>query len=338
VGQPLVVEEVPTPRPAHGEVLLRVRACGLCSSDIHIAYEGITPTAFQPIILGHEIGGEIAELGEEVGGWQVGDRVVVSAILSCGQCINCIAGNQQICLQRGIIGIHENGGLAEYAGVPAKNLTRLPDKIPYDQGAILTDAVATPYHAITSRGRLTSGESVAVIGCGGLGIHAIQLAKVFGADTIIAVDVLSLALERAKSLGADFVCRADQEDPVEVIREATKGLGVDLALECVGEQSTIATAVACLKTGGRAVVVGLGADNINTLPPTEFVRREIELRGSYGFTVREISELVQLVDKGELDISGSISRTIALDEINEGLEALYRKIGNPVRIVVSMGS
>jgi threonine dehydrogenase-like Zn-dependent dehydrogenase len=177
-----------------------------------------------------------------------------------------------------------------------------------------------------------------VIGCGGLGIHGVQLAKVFGAGTIIAVDVLSVALERAKSLGADLVCRADQEDPVEVIKKATKGLGVDLALECVGQQSSIAMAVACVRAGGRAVVVGLGADNINTLPPTEFVRREIELKGSYGFTVREIAELVQLVDHGELDISGSISRTIALDEINEGLEALYRKIDNPVRIVVSMGS
>jgi 2-desacetyl-2-hydroxyethyl bacteriochlorophyllide A dehydrogenase len=338
VGQPLVVEEVPLPRPAREEVLLRVKACGLCSSDIHIAYEGITPTAFQPIILGHEISGEITELGEDVEGWEVGDRVVVCAILSCGQCTNCISGNQQICLQRRIIGIHENGGLAEYVSVSAKNLARLPDKIPYDQGAILTDAVATPYHAITSRGRLTPGESVVVIGCGGLGIHAVQLAKVFGADTIIAVDVLSVALERAQSLGADLVCSADQEDHVDVIKKATKGLGVDLALECVGQQGTIATAVACLRAGGRAVVVGLGADNINTLPPTEFVRREIELRGSYGFTVREIEELIQLVDRGELDISGSISRTIALDEINQGLEALDQKIDNPVRIVVGMGS
>ena len=103
VGQPLVVEEIPTPRPARGEVLLRVRACGLCSSDIHIAYEGFTPTAFQPIILGHEFSGEVTELGEDVEGWEVGDRVVVCAIVSCGQCTNCVSGNQQICLQRRII-------------------------------------------------------------------------------------------------------------------------------------------------------------------------------------------------------------------------------------------
>jgi threonine dehydrogenase-like Zn-dependent dehydrogenase len=162
------------------------------------------------------------------------------------------------------------------------------------------------------------------------------LAKIFGAGIIIGIDVLSVARERAKSVGADLVCGADQEYAMEVVKNATGGLGVDLALECVGQQSTIALSVACVRTGGRAVVVGLGADNINTLPPTEFVRREIELRGSYGFTVREIEELIQLVAGGKLDLSVSISRTIALDEINQGLEALHRKIDYPVRIVVNI--
>ena len=336
VGQPLIVEEVQLPRPAREEVLLKVRACGICGSDIHIVYDGVTPTAFQPIILGHEFSGEIAELGEDVEDWEIGDRVVVCAVLSCGQCLNCVSGNQQICLQRRIIGIHENGGLAEYVSVPAKNLARLPDKISYEQGAILTDAVATPYHAITRRGRLVPGENVAVIGCGGLGIHAVQLAKTFGAGMVIGIDVSNLILERAKVRGADLVCRADQEDPVEVIKKATGGLGVDLALECVGQQSTIALSVACVRVGGRAVVVGLGADNITTLPPTEFVRREIELRGSYAFTVREIAELIQLIASGKLDVSASVSRIITLDEINQGLEALYRKTDNFIRIVVSM--
>jgi D-arabinose 1-dehydrogenase-like Zn-dependent alcohol dehydrogenase len=165
-GQPLVVEKVPLPRPSRQEVLLKVRACGICCSDIHIAYEGITPTAFQPIILGHEFSGVVTQLGKDVEGWKIGDRVAACALLSCEKCLNCVSGNQQICLQRRIIGIHEDGGLAEYASVPAKNLAKLPDKIAYEQGAILTDALATPYHAITSGGRLIPGESVAVIGCG----------------------------------------------------------------------------------------------------------------------------------------------------------------------------
>ena len=336
VGEPLIVEEVETPLAERGEVLLKVRACGICGSDIHIAYEGITPVGFRPIILGHEFSGEIAAVGEGVEEWETGDRVAASCIVSCGKCPSCLSGNQQTCLQRRLLGVHLNGGLAEYVAVPAGNLIKLADGISYEEGAILTDAVATPYRAITRRGRLVPGESVAVIGCGGLGIHAVQLARVCGAGLVIGVDVSDMALERAGARGADLVCRSDREDAVAFIQEATGGMGADLTIECVGRQNTIALAVASLKVGGRAVVVGLGADEITTLPPTEFVRREVELRGSYAFTVREIAELVQLVANGRLDISKSVSKRIALEEVNEGLEALHKKIGNPIRIVVTM--
>ncbi len=336
VGQPLVLEEIPSPRPARGEVLLKVKACGICGSDIHIAYEGITPTAFRPIILGHEFSGEVVEAGEEVEGWSVGDRVAASCIVSCGSCLHCLSGHQQICLRRRLLGVHLNGGLAEFVVAPTANLIRLPDKISYEEGAILTDAVATPYHAITRRGHLVPGESVAVIGCGGLGIHAVQLARIFGAGLVIGVDVSDVALGRAKACGADLVCRSDREDPVSFIQKATGGLGADLTIECVGQQKTIATAVASLRAGGRAVVVGLGSEEITTLAPIEFVRREVALLGSYAFTVKEIAELVQLVQNGRMDISESVSRTFALHEINEALEALHKKIDDPIRIVVTM--
>ncbi len=336
VGKPLVVEDISTPSPEKGEILLKVKACGICGSDIHIAYEGITPTGFQPIILGHEFSGEVFEVGEGVEEWTAGDRAVVSCILSCGQCLNCLSGRQQVCLQRRLLGVHLNGGLAEYAVVPAGNLARLPDNIPYEQGAILTDAVATPYHGLTRRGRLMPGETVVVVGCGGLGIHAVQLARILGAGMIVAVDVSEVALERARAQGADLVFRPDQGDAVRFIQDATGGMGADLAIECVGKQKSIALSVACLRVGGRAVVVGLGGEPIITLPPTEFVRREVDLIGAYAFTVREISELIRLVAKGSLDISGSISKRIPLEEINEGLEALYNKVGDPVRIVITM--
>ena len=336
VNHPLVVEEMPSPKPKSEEVLLKVKACGICGSDIHIVYEGITPTAFQPIILGHEFSGQVAEVGEGVTGWRIGDRAAVNCIVSCGACPNCLSGNEQICPQRHLLGIHLNGGLAEYAVVPAGNLARLPEEVPFDQGAILTDAVATPYHALTRRGRLVKGESVAVVGCGGLGLHGVLLAKLLGAGLVIALDTSPIALERAGERGADVVCRTDREDPLEVIRKATGGQGVDLSLECIGLQQTIDLAVRVLKTGGRAVVVGLGSQNMTTLPPTEFVRRELTLLGSYAFTTREIEELIQLVQKGKLDLSSSISKRIPLEEINQGLEELHQKTGYPIRIVVMM--
>ncbi len=336
VGHPLVLEEVPRPQPGPEEVLIRVKSCGICGSDIHIVYEGVTPTAFQPIILGHEFSGEIAEVGAGGAGWSAGDRVAVNCIVSCQTCSNCLSGNEQICLQRRLLGIHLNGGLAEYAVAPARNLARLPDQVPFDQGAVLTDAVATPYHALTRRGKCSPGESVAVLGCGGLGLHAVQLAKLLGAGRVIALDVSEVALERARERGADVVCRPDREDVLEVIQQATGGRGVDLSLECIGLQNTIASAVQVLRIGGRAVIVGLGSENIVTLPPTEFVRRELSLLGSYAFTTREIAELIELVAAGRLDLAASISKRIPLEEINQGLEALHRKIDDPVRIVVMM--
>jgi alcohol dehydrogenase, propanol-preferring len=336
VGQPLLLEEIPRPQPGPEEVLIRVKACGICGSDIHIVYEGVTPTAFQPIILGHEFSGDIAEVGEGVEGWSVGDRAAVNCIVSCGNCPHCLSGNEQICLQRRLLGIHLNGGLAEYAAVPFRNLARLPDRVPFDQGAVLTDAVATPYHALTRRGKLSPGESVAVLGCGGLGLHAVRLAKLLGAGRVIALDVSEVALERARERGAEIVCRPDREDPLEVIQQATGGRGVDLSLECIGLQETIASAVRILRTGGRAVIVGLGSEHIVTLPPTEFVRREISLLGSYAFTTREIVELIEWVKVGKLDLSASISKRLSLEDVNQGLEALHQKIDDPIRLVVLM--
>lgn len=336
VGRPLVVEEVPPPRPGPGDVLLKVRACGLCGSDIHIVYEGVTPTAFQPIILGHEFSGEIAEAGERVAGWKAGDRVAASCMVACGRCPNCLAGKTQICVHRRVLGVHLDGGLAEYARVPAKNLVRLDDRVPFTEGAILTDAVATPYRALTRRGRLLPGETVVVIGCGGLGLHAVQLARILGAGRIIGVDLSRSALERARKAGADRVVQGGPEEALAAIKDATDGVGADLALECVGAPGTIGLAVACLRAGGRAVVVGLGAEKISLMPSTEFVRKEFELLGSYGFTVPEIEELVALMVAGKLDLSGSVSRTVALEDVNEGLDALYRKIDDPIRIVVTM--
>ncbi len=172
-------------------------------------------------------------------------------------------------MSRRVIGIHTEGGLAEFLKVPSENLVRLPENIPFDQGGIAVDAVATPFHAITSRGALKVGEKVAVLGCGGLGIHGVQIAKVCGASLVIAVDASDSALERAKKVGADEVINPRKESPVQKIKELTGGMGVDLALEFIGLKETIDQAVRCVRVGGRVVVVGLGPDEIILPPPTQ---------------------------------------------------------------------
>jgi propanol-preferring alcohol dehydrogenase len=236
-----------------------------------------------------------------------------------------------------VIGIHTEGGLAEFLKIPTKNLVRLPENIPFDQGGIAVDAVTTPFHAVTKRGALKVGENVAIFGCGGLGIHGVQIAKVCGASFVIAVDAIDSALERAKKVGADEVINPRKESPVQKIKDLTKGMGIDLALEFIGLRETIDQAVGCIRVGGRVVVVGLGPDPVVLSPPTQIVRSELSFLGSYGSTTSEIQNVIDLVASGKLDLSESITERFPLEEVNEGLEHLYKKIGNPIRIVINLG-
>ncbi|OGQ07856.1 MAG: hypothetical protein A2026_08550 [Deltaproteobacteria bacterium RBG_19FT_COMBO_46_12] len=336
VAEPLKIDNVSVPELGSDDILVNVKACGICGSDIHIVYEGVTPTAYFPITLGHEPAGVITAVGPEVEGWKVGDGVTINPFLTCGKCINCLSGNSQICLSRRVIGIHTEGGLAEFLKVPSKNLVRLPENIPFDQGGIAVDAVATPFHAITKRGGLKVGERVAIFGCGGLGIHGVQIAKVCGASLVIAVDAIDPALERAKKVGADEVINPKREKPLEKIKELTGGMGVDLALEFIGLKETIKQAVRSVRGGGRVVVVGLGPDAVVLPPPTQIVRSELSLLGSYGSTTSEIQSVIDLVASGKLDLSDSITERFRLEEVNKGLDHLHKKIGSPIRIVIEI--
>ena len=337
VGEPLRIDKIPVSKLEPEYVLVEMKACGICGSDIHIVYEGVTPTAYTPITLGHEPSGVIFGVGSEVRDWKIGDRVTVNPFLTCGKCINCLSGNSQICLSRRVVGIHTEGGLAEFMKIPAKNLISLPENIPFDQGGIIVDAVATPFHAIKNRGGLKAGEKVAIFGCGGLGIHGVQIAKVCGASQVIVVDAIDSALERAKKVGADEVIHPQKGNPSGKIKELTGGIGVDLALEFVGLKETIDQAVRCVRVGGRVVVVGLGPDSVILPTPTQMVRSEFSFLGSYGSTTLEIQNVVDLVARYKLDLSGSITERYPLEEVNRGLEQLYHKIGNPIRIVIEMG-
>jgi len=336
VNEPLQLEDIPVPGIREDEVLVQVKAVGLCGSDVHIVFEGVTPTPFTPITLGHEPSGVVAAMGARVEGWEEGDRVAVTPLLFCSSCRNCITGHTNVCLERRILGIQANGALAEYLAVPAKNLVRLPENVPFTVGAIITDAVATPFQAMAERAALRAGETVAIFGAGGLGLHAVQISRLLGAQKIIVVDPREGQLKRAAQMGADLTIDPQQTPPVEAIQEATGGLGVDVAAEFVGLQETIAQCVESVVMGGRVVVAGLGADPISIVPPTEFVRKGISFLGSYGFTKRNIEQLVQLAASGRLNLEESITHTFPLEEVNTALEYLHEKIENPIRIAVTL--
>ena len=333
-GQPLRIEHLPLPRPAADEVLVRVHATGLCGSDVHIAVEGITPTPYRPIVLGHEVAGTVAALGEGVHGWAVDDRVAVSGVVADGTCPQCIAGRSQLCASRSIIGIHREGGLAEFVAVPARNLCPLPANVPFDIGAIVTDAVSTPFHALVDVARVQPGEAVAVIGAGGLGLHAVQIAKLMGAYPVIAVDVREAQCARAAAHGADVVVDASREPTADAVLAATDGAGVAVAAEFVGRADTITQAVGSLAIGGRAVISGLGAEPIAAQPPITFVRRELQILGSYGFTISTVRRVLALVEAGLLDLGDSITHSFPLSEADRALRTLHEKLDDPQRVVV----
>lgn len=335
IHEPLKIEKIPIPSIGPDEVLIDVKAAGLCGSDVHIAFEGVTPTGFVPITLGHEPSGVVAKIGKNVTKWKVGDRAVVSAIVTCGKCYNCVSGRDSICIHKKLLGVHFNGAFAEYMVAPSENLILLPDNVPFDQGSTCTDAVATPYHALITIGKLKLGDSVAIIGLGGLGVHAVQLAKISGASKIIAVGRTPSVIERAMNCGATHGVNIKDGNPAEQIKKLTNGHGVDLAIELVGTKDMIALGVSCLRQGGRLVIVGLGPENINILPPTIFVRQELEVVGSYAWNRREIAKIVELVSTGKLDLSKSVSKRFALEDVNIALENLRDRVGQPIRLVIA---
>lgn len=334
----LQLDTVPWPVPAPGEVVVRVAACGICGSDVHFL-EGMPLPAPLPLTLGHEPAGVVETVSEGVTGWNPGDRVAIHLGTGCGTCPTCRGGNPTACRSMRSPGLHMDGAFADAVCVPASCLVRVPDGVSLAAAAVATDCVASPYHGIVCRGRLVAGESVAVIGVGGLGAMAVRIAKVLGARQVIAVDLSPVALERAAQRGADACVRiAPDEDPAQHVLALTDG-GADLVIECVGRADTVASGVRSLRPGGRIVVVGVGLEPPRIdLPQAYFCVLELSVLGSFASHPHDLAEVLRLEAEGKLDILGSISHRLPLERVGEGLEMLRTKTGDPQRIVVEMAS
>lgn len=334
IGEPLSLDLVELPKVGADDVLVDIRASGICHSDINYRY-GFVSVAKLPIILGHEISGVIAEVGNKVEGMEKGDRVCVHYVVSCGQCLFCRTSRENFCEKYQMIGMTIDGGFAEYIAVPASNVLKLPDAVPFEQGAIMGCAVSTAFHAL-KRGRVDEGDTVVVYGVGGLGAHAVQLAnKVFGAGNVIAVDVLDEKLKLAKELGADEVVNAAHEDPAESINAITKGKLADVVLDFVGLRKTIENGINCVGKGGRIVIVGIGrVEDVTVSPYRSIIRKEMELIGVNDHFKSELATLIKLTASGKIDLSTSVTHRIRLEDVNLGMEILEKKIGNPLRVVI----
>jgi len=275
----LRLETIPDAAPRTGEVLVTVEACGVCGSDLHFL-DGSARTDHVPITLGHEVAGVVRESDDPA--FPAGAPVLVSAGGHCGECRRCTEGRPNLCERVAVLGITFDGGLADLLAVRADMLIPRPPDVAADVAATAVDAGSTAWHAVTRRGGVRAGDIVAIIGVGGLGGYAVQIARRQGAGAVIAVDTDHAALEWAKTLGADEVVEVGPDTSIgRAVKLLTDG-GADVALEFVGRAATVDAAVKSIRPGGTAVAVGVGLERVTTVPPVLWSNNEYALVGSYG--------------------------------------------------------
>jgi 2-desacetyl-2-hydroxyethyl bacteriochlorophyllide A dehydrogenase len=312
-GAPLVRRTVPDPEPGPGEVVLRVLACGVCGSDLKIVSGALGDTPL-PHVPGHEVAGEVVAQGPGVTAPRVGDRVACYFYLSCGECANCRNGRGTICLRLGgRIGFERDGGMAEYVRLPAALCLPVPDGVDAQTAAVLVDAIATPYHALITRGALAAGETAVVVGVGGLGLHAVQIAHAAGAR-VVAVDVEPRRLDRALALGADEAVRFGAEG------WPPRGLAADLVLDTAAAPQTLADDPRLLRPGGRLIMVGYRPGLAVAWDTADLVLREISVLPSRAATKPEVERTLELVARGR--VRAAIDRRFPVSAANEAISAL----------------
>ena len=313
---PLVLREFPNPQPGPGEVLVKVAACGVCRTDVKILRGEIPPPIVNlPHTPGHEPAGEVVAVGSGVHGVNAGDRVVVYFYLNCGRCEMCKKDRGNICFDIKRLGFELPGAYADYLMVPANNVIPIGD-LYYQLAAVLPDAVAVPYHAIRHQARVEPGQDVLIVGVGGLGVHAIQIAKLEGAR-VIAADVDEEHLDLARRLGADAVVNTRAGDPSGQMKRLTDGAGADAVIEIVGTPESLAWTLPATKRGGRLIIVGYAPGRPWPLDTMAMHYNEWEVIGSRVETKAELAEVVGLVQAGKL--RPVVSRTFPLAEANEAL-------------------
>ena len=330
----LELQDLPQPTPAADEVLIQVRACGICGSDVH-GYDGSTGRRIPPLVMGHEAAGVIAALGSEVKGFGVGDRVTFDSTISCGQCYFCKRGQVNLCDARQVLGVscgdyRRAGAFAEFVTVPARVLYRLPDGLAFEKAAMI-EAISVAVHAV----HLTPVElndTAVVVGAGMIGLLTLQAARLAGCRKIIAVDVDEGRLQTALSLGATHSILAKDQDVPALVRQWTDGRGADVAFECVGTSVTVQSAIESTRKGGTVTLVGNIAPRIE-LPLQSVVTRQIRLQGSCA-SGGEIPACIELLAAGLIQVEPMLSAFAPLEEGPRWFERLYSHEAGLMKVVL----
>lgn len=331
-----LVEEVPVPVPGPGEVLIEVKAAGVCLSDLHLIDGTISPLFLGPsnaVTVGHEVSGVIHTLGTDLQrGLAVGTRVTLEAGQSCGQCTDCV--RRRPCTQVRTRGFDYDGGWAQYAVAREDTVVPIPDHLPFDQASIIPDAVSTPYAALVATAQLRPAQAVGIWGVGGVGAHGVRIARMIGAAPIIAVDPLARARKRALAFGADIALDPAAADFAQTVLEATGGRGLDFAFDCAGAPAVREQASSVLGRHGALILVGITPKPLTITEGLTFNYLSKQVRGHYGSSPEHIDDLVRLVSGGRLDLGPSITAHIPLADAADALHRLEHKIGDPIRLVL----
>ncbi len=330
------MEERAVPKPEADELLVRVKAVGICGSDVH-GMTGQTGRRIPPIVMGHEAAGTVEAAGAAVTKFKPGDRVTFDSTIYCNRCRYCLSGKPNLCSNRKVLGVscdeyRRDGAMADFVAVPEHIVVPLPEGLEFEKAAMV-EPVSIAVHAVERAG-IHLGDTVVVVGCGIIGLLAVQAARLAGAGRVIAVDLVDYKLEEARRLGADHAVNPRKTDAVEAVRELTDGEGADVSLEAVGFAPTVDLAIRCARKGGRCVMIG------NLTPKGEFplqvvVQRELDVRGTVA-SAGEYPACLGLIASGRLDVQRLISKVVPLEEaprwfalLHEGKERLFKVILTP---------
>lgn len=331
----LELQQVPVPRPGRDEVLIRVAACGICGSDVH-GFDGSSGRRIPPLIMGHEAAGTIAEIGPDVTGWNLGERVTFDSTLNCGKCGFCQTGQINLCDARQVLGVscaefRRNGAFADYVAVPARVLYRLPESLPFAEAAMV-EAVSVALHAVAVSG-FTEGQTALVIGAGMIGTLIVQALRVAGASTILASDLDSSRLAEARRSGAHCVIEptADRDTPTQV--RAQFASGVDHAFEAVGASGAINDAVASVRKGGTVTLVGNIAPRVE-IPLQAVVSRQIRLQGSAASS-GEYPRAIELLASRQIDVRPLISSVQPFSAGPVAFSRLHSRESNLIKVILT---
>jgi L-iditol 2-dehydrogenase len=331
----LAVTDVPEPQIGPDELLIRVRACGICGSDVH-GYDGSSGRRIPPIVMGHEAAGVIAAAGEAVTDMQEGDRVTFDSTVSCGHCHFCRRGQVNLCNNRQVLGVscgeyRRMGAFAEYVSVPRRICYRLPDELPFEKAAMI-EAVSVAIHAV-SLTPVTLNDTAIVVGAGMIGLLTLQAARLAGCGRVIITDVDQSRLETARQLGASEVILARNTNVAEEVKALTAGLWADIAFECVGATPTIQNSIASTRKGGTVTLIGNITPQVE-IPLQSVVSRQIRLQGSCASS-GEYPACIDFLARGAIRVDAMLSAIAPMAEGPRWFERLYQGEPNLMKVVLT---